>query len=257
MNNSTAQKLLSKVRDDYNQIADRFSATREKLWPEFYFFKKYVRDSDRILDIGCGNGRLYKLFQDLSMQKPGFKINYLGIDNSENLITEAKRKWSEQLGGNMNFSVGSVLDLSFIDRQVDVVFLIAVLQHIPGKDLRIKALKNIYNKLKPGGYLIMSNWNLWQKKYIAMPLQYSLNKIFRPNREVVEGVTYGELDFGDIFITWHKGKVRRYYHAFNTKELKSLLREAGFTILFHDYSDKINTGKVNTKRNIITIAQKI
>ncbi|PIX02803.1 SAM-dependent methyltransferase, partial [bacterium (Candidatus Gribaldobacteria) CG_4_8_14_3_um_filter_42_11] len=38
-----------------------------------------VKDGDKVLDVGCGNGRLVKAFENK-------KISYLGVDNSEKLI---------------------------------------------------------------------------------------------------------------------------------------------------------------------------
>ena len=73
MKSSYANYILSKVQKDYNDIADEFSRTRSSVWPETKFLTHYVKSGEKILDAGCGSGRLYELFCDC-------KIEYFGID---------------------------------------------------------------------------------------------------------------------------------------------------------------------------------
>ncbi len=246
MNREIARKLLKKVKDDYNKIAVEFGATRDKLWPEFYFLKKYLKNGDKVLDLGCGNGRLYELFKELSSQDKNIK--YIGIDISENLIKEAKKRYPEA-----EFYTGDALNLDFPEKEFDIVFFMAAFQHIPGEELRLQVLDNIKKILKPGGYLIMSNWNLWQRQYLPLFFKYSLKKIFKPKEEIVSGIEAGRFDFGDVLVFW-RGETKRYYHAFRKKELKKLLKQAGFKIIFNNYSSKLDITLKN--KNIITIAQK-
>ncbi len=88
MKQEVAEKILKKVKEDYSRIARLFSKTRETLWKEMKEFKKYVKDGDRVLDLGCGNGRLYEIFREMS-------IDYTGIDNSEEMIKIARERWGE------------------------------------------------------------------------------------------------------------------------------------------------------------------
>lgn len=62
MKTETAQKILEKTKRDYEQLAEEFSNTRANLWFELQELAKYVKGGDKILDLGCGNGRLYELF---------------------------------------------------------------------------------------------------------------------------------------------------------------------------------------------------
>ena len=49
---------------EYDAFAEEFSATREQSWPEFDKLKKHLQKGDRILDLGCGNGRLRKFLDE-------------------------------------------------------------------------------------------------------------------------------------------------------------------------------------------------
>ena len=109
----------------------------------------------------------------------------------------------------------------------DLVLMIAVLHHIPSKKLRLQILKNIYSVLKPGGRLVLVNWNLWQisgwkKKFRYW--QYLWNW--------AEKIKRGVWGVSDAFVPWKPAglETRRYIHSFGKGELKRLLKRAGFAI---------------------------
>jgi len=202
-----ARYLLRKTKKDYNLIAQDFSITREKEWKELEFLKDLVKEGEKILDIGCGNGRLLKFFHK--------NIRYFGVDFSENLIEIAKGKYPQA-----NFLVANVLNLPFKDNFFDKVFSIATLHHIPSEKFRLLALKEIKRVLKDGGELILTVWNLrGQIKYMPLILKNNLLKIFSKTK----------LDFFDIMVPWFQ-KTNRYYHCFSRGEIKNLVDRAGFQI---------------------------
>lgn len=228
-----AQKILSHNKTVYNQVSGDFSLTRNYIWPEFEYFKGYLQKGQDVLDIGCGNGRILQLLKD-------YKPNYLGVDNSENLIEEAEKSWS-----GYNFMAADVLDLSVVGRKFDLVFLISTLHHIPSQELREQALQNIKSVLKPDGKLLMINWNLWQKRYIKYIIKYILLKITDPSKEIIEDVKAKDLDLQDIFMQFFDKKNKRYIHAFTEFNISNLLKLTGFEIIKN----------VSNKRNIITVAK--
>jgi len=233
MRKEIADKLIEANKQIYDQIAKDFSTSRAKPWPEFEYFKGYLQNGQDMLDLGCGNGRLLDFLKD-------YKINYSGIDNSEKLIEEARVKWPGQ-----NFLVADILDLSFLAKKFDLAFLIATLHHIPSDSLRAKVLREIYSVLKPGGKLLMINWNLWQQKYLKYIIKYTLLKLAEPNKMVVEGLKAKDLELQDVFIPWQK-KHLRYIHAFTELNVARLVKKTGFEIIKN----------VSNKRNIITVAKK-
>jgi len=237
MQRSYAQKLIVKTKQDYHQLAKEFSATRAFSWQELEELVKFVKPEQNILDAGCGNGRLYQLLKNKN-------IKYLGIDNSDALISEAKTKY--QFG---NFRQMDLLDLHFETETFDIVFCIAALQHIPSKELRLQVLKDFHHILKPNSYLLMTNWNLWQAKYFWQTLKYSFSSIAGKHRE---------LDIKDVYMPWKArfGVVDRYYHAFTKKELASLLEQAGFKVEEQYYVKKGERSNWWNGFNLITIAKK-
>ena len=79
MDRDYAQYLLKKTRQDYNLIAPQFSSTRRFVWRGLESLAKYILSREKVLDLGCGNGRLLQIFKDID-------IDYTGIDGSQKLI---------------------------------------------------------------------------------------------------------------------------------------------------------------------------
>lgn len=199
MNSKYAKKILDKTVLDYNSIADKYSRVREKDWKEFNFlFDKYLSQNDKVLDLGCGNGRFYQVFKNKN-------VDYLGIDVSFKLIEIAKNNHPE--GKFEVSSIDYILSNSF-----DKVYSIAVLHHIPSRELRLNFLKEIRRVLKDDGCLVLTVWNLKDKIK-----KRSFFDWFR-------------LDKGDVFLPWY-GSSDTYFHCFNLEELIQLASEVGFNII--------------------------
>lgn len=215
MDKNTQKELLTIVKDNYESIATEFDETRKKgIWPELLNLTKDVKDGDKVLDAGCGNGRLLEAFNDK-------KIKYLGVDQSENLITLAQKKYP-----NFEFAVADILDLGQINElDFDWVYSIAVLHHLPDQELRLNALRQLKNKIKDDGKIIITVWNLWaNKKNKKLIWKYFFLKLIGKNK----------MDFGDILFHWKNEaedvSKKRYYHAFTKWELMRLVKKAGLKI---------------------------
>ncbi len=211
MDKNTANQILNKVRDDYNQIADDFSNTRVQIWPETVLLFDYIKKGDKVLDLGCGNGR----FVNVIKEKGG---EYFGTDVSKKLVETAKKLYP-----NEKFQTTEPLKLPFSNGYFDIIYSIAVFHHIPSKDFRIEFLKEAKRVLKPGGFLILTVWKPKDKQEKGLRTKFLLKKIF--------GLS-GGLDFGDVIEPWFgNNKGERYFHCFSEKELANLAKEIGFGIL--------------------------
>ena len=207
MTEQQVEKLLKVVKDNYQEIAGDFDETRKKpIWPELLKRVSEVKEGNSVLDVGCGNGRLLEALKDK-------KINYLGIDNSENLITLAQKNYPDN-----KFLIGNILDLDELKEKYDLVISVAVLHHLPSFKLRQHALLQMLNATKDGGSVIFSVWRLWNnQKYRPLLLQNIWKKI----------TGRYDLEIGDLLFHWKKGNSQRYYHAFTKRELKKLIRTTG------------------------------
>lgn len=245
MDKQTQENLLDIVKRNYEEIAPDFDITRKKyLWPELIKLAGMVKDGDRVLDVGCGNGRLLSAFADK-------KIEYVGVDNSEKLIEAARENLDSRLRGNDKnkagarndkFLVADILELDKLsEKDFDYIFCIAVLHHLPGEDLRLKALEQMKNKIKPGGKIILTVWNLWsQKKFGWLIYKYVWLRLIGLNK----------MDCNDILFDWKNNQgekiSRRYYHAFTKNGLKKSADGAELKIE-KLYKDRYNYYVILTK----------
>lgn len=214
------------LRSVYNTIANHFSNTRSFLWPELADFLPYIRSSSHIIDIGCGNGRLIELIREK-------QCTYLGIDQAEDLLTEAKRKWP-----TFSFEPADMSTYHYGRERFDSAFFIASIHHLASFEEQLKVLKRVYTAIKSNGYVFITVWNLWQKKY----------KLYIQTEP-----------YHHSYIPYTQGdnKQFRFYYAFTKTELKQLCQAAGFKIIDIWYSNKEQHVQRTEARNICLIGQKL
>lgn len=237
MKQEYAQYLIEKTRADYDAIAGEFDRTRAYCWEGLERFASYAREGDRVLDFGCGNGRLARLFH-------GKNIFYIGADQSGGLIARAREKYAEEKG-SIEFVLLTDDVLPFPDASFDCVFSIAALHHIPSTQERERTLRELHRVLKPGGRLVITVWNLWQKKYRELIVRHMIKKL----------ITGSPLDFFDVLIPWKTNSretmAERYYHCFTMWELMRRIRKSGFRVNERGYfggaTNRFNMYAVATK----------
>lgn len=267
----TAQNLMEITKESYEKIAGDFSSTRNFSWLEIdKTIEKYLKDDIKILDLGCGNGRLL-----LSLKKYLKNFDYTGVDSCVSLIEKARLSFTspqlpilsfppalpsigqaEQESRNIAFECGNILKLNtYTDNSFDVVFMVASFNHIPSKEWREKLLNDIQKILKPGGFLIMTNWNLWNlnnKKSFWRNLLKNHFTNYLPHRQA------GRLqitDYKEVVTLW-QNQFPLYYHAFTLDELKNLLIKVNLKILTNTYMRNGKKAHWFNGKNILTIGQK-
>ena len=228
--------IIQKTKDDYNKIAKHFAATRSRPWPEFSEFIAFLHSGQRILDWGCGSGRLLG-----SLPKD---ISYFGIDQSIELIKVARALYAPEIKkGTAHFFCTARGEKKFSQEFFDIVFMIASFFHLPDENSRRALLAKTYRELKAGGRLIMLVWNL--------------DSAWAQEAKAKKG--WEKIGPNDFLIPWRnpKGKIEamRYYHHFSEQELGALVKDAGFSIQKIAYSQ--GTWRDDKGgRNLIVIATK-
>lgn len=110
---------------------------------------RLLPDRLRLLESGCGEGRLWAVAPDLV--PVGWWITL--TDFSPGMLAAAKERLSGTYGARACFRVADARNLPFPDGKFDVVFAHFVLHHVPD---RAFALAEIARVLRPGGQLFAS-----------------------------------------------------------------------------------------------------
>ena len=174
-----------------------------------FLAEDYLKNGEKVLDLGCGSGRFYETMKNK-------KIDYIGVDNSQEFINIAIQKYPY-----LKFLPAEATDLHFEDESFDKIYAIALLHHIPSKDLRLKVFKEAKRVLKKEGLLILTAWYLYQKEMVRKLVEENEKKIAK--REL-------DLEPGDILKNW-EGAKDVYFHCFKKGEIEELAQESGFEVL--------------------------
>lgn len=119
------------------------------LWKsEKIIFNKYFNKEDKLLDIGCGTGRV-----TISLFKEGY-INIVGLDIEEEFI-----KYAKNINKDIPFYCESILNTHFEDNIFNnAIFSFNGLMTL-SKENQIKALNEISRILKNDGYFIFTTYD--------------------------------------------------------------------------------------------------
>lgn len=151
MDKKDAKQIIDQTIADYNLIAEKFSSTRRTIPDDLRILAKEAGEKDKVLDYGCGNGRLCELF---SCQ------NYLGADASTELIKIAKFL-------HPGYHFEQIKPGGLPSKQdFDAIFCLSVIHHFPDRSNQLKLLNNLHQLLNNAGKLIITSWLIDQSDQI-------------------------------------------------------------------------------------------
>jgi SAM-dependent methyltransferase len=161
----------------------------------FHFYRKIksslkdagspVNENTRVLDFGCGWGRIYRFFlKDVALP------NLMGTDVDPQFISLCRELFP--LG---NFQTNEPAPpTAFADNFFDLVFCYSVFSHL-SESAHIAWVQEIARLLKPGGFLIATTWGrgyfdrcaeLRRSGVYSHPHEQLLAQLFRNDEEVAQ-----------------------------------------------------------------------
>lgn len=191
---SVNNAVLRDLKKTYDLIAEDFSSTRQKIWKEFKDLSLGKYGS--VLEVGCGNSRNL-----LYLRRQG--VFLVGLDFAKSFF--------KQPLSNIYHIVGNALALPFKDESFDAVIAIAVLHHLPTREMRLIMLREMLRVAK---------------KAIVVSVWYRFSKLRKTTKK-------------DEDIKW-RGKYYRYYYFYDFEEFAldiADLKPREFRIFTYDFNN--------------------
>ena len=252
----------------YSSLAEDFSTTRDGPWPGWLRLLRSlgpltesssVDRQMRILDVGCGNGRLQRfltseLASEMLSSIPSASllsaprtarvarpesdgllasaVDYTGIDSSARLLDEAARRAPSKarwLRVDLTDSEG-IDDLS--GEHFDLIAVLAVMHHIPSFARRRGLVERIAPLLAEKGVLALSHWQFGRsERFAARAIPWKDH-----NTQSGDAIDIADLEPGDRLLAWGPDtgrpaeRPRRYCHHVDPEEAARLVAELGLDL---------------------------
>jgi ubiquinone/menaquinone biosynthesis C-methylase UbiE len=197
-NDSSVKPVVERYSQSNNPGFEAIMALRTAE-QEGKFFLQYLRPDMRVLDVGCGPGSITLGFANAVETSEA-----VGVDLQQPQIDQARALAAKKGVTNVQFETADVYSLPFSNDAFDAIFANAVLWHLREP---LKALAEIRRVLKPGGIIGVRDCD-WGGRIYA-PATSRLDEWFELTVQI------RRRNGGDPFLG---------------RKLRSLLREAGFTI---------------------------
>jgi SAM-dependent methyltransferase len=226
MDDATARALNALNLALYRDRADEWDAVRERPWHGFErAIERWValrRDPLRVLDVGCGNGRLA---QALAEKLP--TLAYVGVDASPPLLERARSRAPRGATFRLADFVERAPDAALPRGPFDAVALFGVLHGVPGASRRRALLAAAASRLAAGGLLALTRWCFAESEERRRRIV---------SWESCDAIDPALLEPGDHLLRFGTSGLR-YCHATGAEELTALLAGLPLTPIEDWYDD--------------------
>ena len=234
MDRATQLELNAINRRFYAAIASEWSDKRKHPWPGWQRVLHVLqarlaahggeRHSARVLDLGCGDGRLWEFLRE---RVPG--LAYLGVDASRELLEHAHaRAPSPDCAWLEADFVAQSLPQPVLEARYDLICLFGVLHHVPSQARRVQLLRELAARLDTDGVLALTLWRLDEDPRFA-----SRRVRFEDyNRSAELPIALEQLEPGDTLLRWGTHNAPpRYCHFPDPTQTHNLIRDSGLCLL--------------------------
>ncbi len=197
------------IAEDY----DEYFAQTRLLTLDRDFLRESFNKPGRLIDLGCGTGRL-----SLDFAARGFDV--VAVDLSKHMLEVTCRK-RDQLKLPLETIEGNICDLSPLQTSSFdyAISMFSTLGMVVGRKLRRQALGEVHRLLKPGGLFGLHVHNRWFNMFDPQGRTWLFRDLIRQ--------AIGFSDAGDKVQSRYRGIPNLRLHLFTSGEL----RRSGFQIL--------------------------
>lgn len=188
-------------RQSYQELLDEVDNDLANPGQATLAFLDYLQKSENkdLLEVGCGNARIYKNIKRLSKS-----FNYLGIEVSEDVILKNKQNYPEA-----NWIMAGVYNIPLEDNSVDICFSFYVLEHLVFPE---KALKEMLRVIRPNGKLVIIFPDFKSSLRFASQ-RIGLSHLKTAKEKLSKGYIL------DSLISLYDSRIRLPYHLKNSKTI--------------------------------------
>ena len=157
---------MNKIQKFWNKQAEKYDYSERQFEPVFKEVisktKEYLNTSDDVMDFGCATGT-----KTLELAEATRQIQ--GIDISDEMIKEAKKRKNELKIMNVSFTQGTIFKNDFEKASFDKIISYGVIHLL---DDREKVIQRIHELLKPEGLFISTTACLKDKMAFKNRLEF-------------------------------------------------------------------------------------
>ena len=181
------------------------------------FVERHCPDRGRLIDLGCGTGRLL-----VPCARRGCWV--LGVDLSAAMLGVARDK-AAAAGVDVQLVRANLTELDGLrDESFDcAACLFSTLGMVAGAAQRRRAVAHAYRLLRPGGRFVLHVHNRWFNFWNPQGRRWLLRNGL--------AALVGRAAAGDCLMPVHQGIANLTLHLFTRREARRLLTGAGFRLL--------------------------
>jgi ubiquinone/menaquinone biosynthesis C-methylase UbiE len=202
------------IKETWDKQAETFKESHWASWGDIYAINleienisKFIKDGDKVLDIGCANG--YSTFEQYKLHN----IEIFGVDFSKKMIESASEIKNKSFKtSNIDFAVGDIRKIDSPSENFDVVYTTRVLINLPSWEEQIQGISECLRVTKKGGTVILSE-AFWEPlvllntlrtiKSLPSLVEHDFNRYIKKSK--IEGylkkknIDFENIDFSSVY----------------------------------------------------------
>jgi ubiquinone/menaquinone biosynthesis C-methylase UbiE/GNAT superfamily N-acetyltransferase len=242
----------------YNNFAYYYDSYVNYFKDDIPIYLKYVKENTKVLEIGCGTGRILKavLSKDCEV---------VGVDTSKSMLNIANKRLAYYINKNKLKLINTDLSEKTLNCKFDRVFItFYTFNYLLIDKKRFKMLKHIYSMLNDKGIVVVDLFYPKSFRDLNIHNKWFKKKIYY-NEEIIDLEDKRKLigDLEERIQIFNRNDEREtlitYRRFFNEEDIKSTFEYLGFSNIYMQKGYEVYSNiKSNEKHsnNYIIVAQK-